>query len=94
MEIAVAVALGLACGFIGFLPLYFARKLVGRLHPERAFALGLVFVGASLLMLMAAVLVCHELAPERLLPFGCAVATAFLLAVTVLAIRYRGEMGQ
>jgi len=92
VEIILAVILGLACGLLGYLPLHLARKLAGPLHSGRAFALGLICVGGSLLMLMAAVLACHELAPALLLPFGCAVATAFLLAVAILAVNYRREI--
>lgn len=82
---AVAIALGLLTGIVGFLPLVFGLRMTKRTTATSSFgpmAILMLCLLLSFVILFAAAIVCVKLARDFALPFALAEAVA-LCVVTI-----------
>ncbi len=84
-----SVALGVLAGVVGFTPLLFVWRAVrGGAAPFRrhATAIGLLGVGLSFILLLAALFACFQIMPGSLLEFALALVVTFLVGCLSIAI--------
>lgn len=89
MGIALGIALGAVTGFIGFLPMFAAIRISRRVASSRMLASAanaLLGCAVSLVVAVAGLLLCSNLAHDLLLPFGCAEIVALVVSTSVYVV--------
>ena len=90
---AVAILIGICVGFVGFLTLYFALRLIRKQPDSPIMKLALTGLGAvliSLIVLVVALIACAKTAHDVLLPFGAAEVVT-LIAATIGCVIYKNR---
>lgn len=85
----VSVAVGIASGLVGALPLLLQRK-IARAYRARgssmSIGVGLVLVFTSLVLMTLEILACYFLVPDSLLVYALVLISTFLVSVAVWAV--------
>ena len=84
-----SVALGFLAGAVGFAPLLFVWRVVligSAPYRSNATAIGLLGVGFSFLILLAALYICFHFVPDAFPVFAGALVVTFLAACLGIAI--------
>ena len=87
--LVLSAVFGILAGLIGFSPMFFVRRHIRRGNPQvrgNAFLLGVVSIGASLILLSVLLLVVRYVAPELFVVFAVALVVTFLVANTGYAV--------
>lgn len=93
---AIAIALGIAAGFVGFLPLFAALRLARRSASTSAMSAGLYGLGGtfvSLIILIVAMILCASFDRPNVLPFGIA-EIASIIVFTSAYVLYKNVLAK
>lgn len=96
MGMAVAIALGIVAGFVGFLPLFAALRLARRSTSTSALNAGLFGLGGtfvSLVVLVVAMILCASFDRADVLSFGIA-EIASIIVFTSAYVVYKNVLAK
>lgn len=88
-DMVLAILIGAAAGFIGFVPLFVSLRLSRRsssIEPLTAGLYGLSGVFVSLIILVVALIICSQVARTFILPFGIAEMLVLIVSTGVYVV--------